>query len=60
MWNTVCKEQCIQQDATFTFKLPAIKTEDVASTVVETDSTIVATDTSAVVTAVTEKSTKKL
>ena len=55
-----CKEQCIQQDATFTFKLPAIKTEDVASTVVETDSTIVATDTSAVVTAVTEKSTKEV
>ena len=55
-----CKEQCIQQDATFTFKLPAIKTEDVASTVVETDSTFVATDTSAVVTAVTEKSTKEV
>lgn len=55
-----CKEQCIQQDATFTFKLPAIKTEDVASTVVETDSTIVATDTSAVVTAVIEKSTKEV
>lgn len=55
-----CKEQCIQQDATFTFKLPAIKTEDVASTVVETDSTIVVTDTSAVVTAVIEKSTKEV
>ena len=24
----VCKEQCIQQDATFTFKLPEIKVED--------------------------------
>lgn len=56
----VCKEQCIQQDATFTFKLPEIKTEDVSSTAVKTDTTTISTDTSAVVTAVTEKSTKEV
>lgn len=56
----VCKEQCIQQDATFTFKLPEIKTDDVSSTAVKTDTTTISTDTSAVVTAVTEKSTKEV
>ena len=52
----VCKEQCIQQDATFTFKLPEIKVEDVASTnVITTDTTTVNSDTIAVATSVTEK-----
>ena len=52
----VCKEQCIQQDATFTFKLPEIKVEDVASTnVITTDTTTVNSDTTAVATSVTEK-----
>ncbi|WP_374399981.1 cytochrome c biogenesis protein CcdA [Flavobacterium sp.] len=57
----VCKEQCIQQDATFTFKLPEIKVEDVASTnVITTDTTTVNSDTTAVATSVTEKPTKEV
>ena len=55
----VCKEQCIQQDATFTFKLPEIKVEDVASTnVITTDTTTVNSDTTSVATVVKEKPTK--
>ena len=57
----VCKEQCIQQDATFTFKLPEIKVEDVASTnVITTDTTTVNSDTTAVATVVKEKPTKEV
>jgi len=57
----VCKEQCIQQDATFTFKLPEIKVEDVASTnVITTDTTTINSDTVAVATSVTEKPTKEV
>ena len=53
----VCKEQCIQQDATFTFKLPEIKVEEVIPTnVVSNDTTSVGADT----TAVTEKSAKEV
>ena len=54
----VCKEQCIQQDATFTFKLPEIKVEEVTPTnVVSNDTTSVSADTTAVATSVTEKRT---
>jgi len=57
----VCKEQCIQQDATFTFKLPEIKVEDVASiNVITTDAITVNSDTTTVSEAVTEKPTKKV
>lgn len=57
----VCKEQCIQQDATFTFKLPEIKVEDVASTnVITIDTTTINSDTVAVATSVTEKPTKEV
>jgi len=57
----VCKEQCIQQDATFTFKLPEIKVEDVASTnVITTDTTTINSYTVAVATSVTEKPTKEV
>ena len=57
----VCKEQCIQQDATFTFKLPEIKVEDVASTnVITTDTTTVNSDTTSVATVVKEKPTKEV
>lgn len=38
----VCKEQCIQQDKTFTFKLPEIKAEEVvAPVVIEENTTII-------------------
>lgn len=54
----VCKEQCIQQDATFTFKLPEIKVEEIIPTnVVSNDTTSVSADTTAVATSVTEKRT---
>ena len=57
----VCKEQCIQRDATFTFKLPEIKVEDVASTnVITTDTTTVNSDTTSVATVVKEKPTKEV
>lgn len=57
----VCKEQCIQQDATFTFKLPEIKVEDTAATnVITTDTTTVNSDTTAVATSVTEKPTQEV
>ncbi|MCU4188352.1 thioredoxin family protein [Flavobacterium sp. HXWNR29] len=57
----VCKEQCIQQDATFTFKLPEIKVEDVASTnVISTDTTTITTDTATVETADAEKPIKEV
>jgi thiol:disulfide interchange protein len=35
----VCKEQCIQQDKTFTFKLPEIKAEEVVAPIVIDEST---------------------
>lgn len=57
----VCKEQCIQQDATFTFKLPEIKVEDVASTnTITTDTTTINSDTTVVETSVTDKLTKEV
>jgi thiol:disulfide interchange protein DsbD len=57
----VCKEQCIQQDATFTFKLPEIKIEEVTPTnVVSNDTTSVSADTTAVAISVTEKPTKEV
>ena len=57
----VCKEQCIQQDATFTFKLPEIKIEEVAPTsVVSKDTTSLSADTTAVAISVTEKPTKEV
>lgn len=57
----VCKEQCIQQDATFTFKLPEIKVEEVAPTsVVSNDTTSVSTDTTSITATDSEKSTKEI
>lgn len=57
----VCKEQCIQQDATFTFKLPEIKVEDTAATnVISTDTTTITTDTATVETADVEKPIKEV
>lgn len=57
----VCKEQCIQQDATFTFKLPEIKVEEVTSTnIVSNDTTSVSTDTTSITTTDSEKSTKEI
>jgi thiol:disulfide interchange protein DsbD len=57
----VCKEQCIQQDATFTFKLPEIKVEDTAATnVISTDTTTITTDTATVETADAEKPIKEV
>jgi thiol:disulfide interchange protein DsbD len=57
----VCKEQCIQQDATFTFKLPEIKEEDTAATnVISTDTTTITTDTATVETADAEKPIKEV
>lgn len=57
----VCKEQCIQQDAAFTFKLPEIKVEEVISTnVVSNDTTSVSTDTTSITASDSEKSTKEI
>ena len=57
----VCKEQCIQQDATFTFKLPEIKVEEVAPTsVVSNDTTSVNADTTTVAATNLEKPTKEV
>lgn len=57
----VCKEQCIQQDATFTFKLPEIKVEEVAPTsVVSNDTTSVSADTTSITTTDSEKATKEI
>jgi len=57
----VCKEQCIQQDATFTFKLPEIKIEEVAPTsVVSNDTTSVSTDTTSITATDSEKATKEI
>ncbi|MCA1965935.1 MAG: thioredoxin family protein [Flavobacterium sp.] len=57
----VCKEQCIQQDATFTFKLPEIKVEEVTSTnIVSNDTTSVSTDTTSITTTDSEKATKEI
>ncbi|MEL1248176.1 protein-disulfide reductase DsbD family protein [Flavobacterium helocola] len=57
----VCKEQCIQQDATFTFKMPEIKVEDTAATnVISTDTTTITTDTATVETADAEKPIKEV
>jgi len=57
----VCKEQCIQQDATFTFKLPEIKVEEIAPTsVVSNDTTSVSTDTTSITATDSEKSTKEI
>lgn len=56
----VCKEQCIQQDASFTFKLPEIKVEDEVSTnVIKTDTATVNSDTTLVETNL-EKPTKEV
>ncbi|TXI64273.1 MAG: thiol:disulfide interchange protein [Flavobacterium sp.] len=57
----VCKEQCIQQDATFTFKLPEIKVEEVAPTnIVSNDTTSVSTDTTTLAATNLEKPTKEV
>lgn len=57
----VCKEQCIQQDATFTFKLPEIKVEEVTSTnIVSNDTTSVSTDTTSITATDSEKATKEI
>lgn len=57
----VCKEQCIQQDATFTFKLPEIKVEEVTPTsVVSNDTTSVSADTTSITATDSEKSTKEI
>ena len=57
----VCKEQCIQQDATFTFKLPEIKIEEVAPTsVVSNDTTSVSTDTTSITATDSEKATEEI
>ena len=57
----VCKEQCIQQDATFTFKLPEIKVEEVTPTnVVSNDTTSVSADTTSISTTDSEKATKEI
>ncbi|RAK21593.1 thiol:disulfide interchange protein DsbD [Flavobacterium aquaticum] len=57
----VCKEQCIQQDATFTFKLPEIKVEEVTSTnVVSNDTTSVSADTTLITATDSEKATKEI
>ncbi|TDR25433.1 protein-disulfide reductase DsbD family protein [Flavobacterium cheniae] len=57
----VCKEQCIQQDATFTFKLPELKVEDTAATnVISTDTTTITTDTATVERADAEKPIKEV
>ena len=57
----VCKEQCIQQDAAFTFKLPEIKVEEVISTnVVSNDTTAVSADTTSITTTDSEKATKEI
>lgn len=57
----VCKEQCIQQDATFTFKLPEIKVEEVTPTnVVSNDTTSVTPDTTSITATDSEKATKEI
>lgn len=57
----VCKEQCIQQDATFTFILPEIKVEEVTPTnVVSNDTTSVSTDTTSITATDSEKATKEI
>ncbi|CAM3887304.1 thioredoxin family protein [Flavobacterium cucumis] len=57
----VCKEQCIQQDATFTFKLPEIKVEEVVpSNVVTADTATVIIDTTTASVVVPEKPTKEI
>jgi thiol:disulfide interchange protein DsbD len=57
----VCKEQCIQQDATFTFKLPEIKVDEVTPTnVVSNDTTSVNADTTTVAATNLEKPTKEV
>ena len=57
----VCKEQCIQQDATFTFKLPEIKVEEVTPTnVVSNDTTSVTADTTSITATDSEKATKEI
>lgn len=57
----VCKEQCIQQDATFTFKLPEIKVEEVTPTnVVSNDTTSVGADTTSITATDSEKATKEI
>ncbi|MCK6608713.1 MAG: thioredoxin family protein [Flavobacterium sp.] len=57
----VCKEQCIQQDATFTFKLPEIKVEEVTPTnVVSNDTTSVSVDTTSISATDSEKATKEI
>ena len=57
----VCKEQCIQQDATFTFKLPEIKVDEVTPTnVVSNDTTSVSADTTSITTTDSEKATKEI
>ncbi len=57
----VCKEQCIQQDATFTFKLPEIKIEEVAPTsVVSNDTTSISADTTSISATDSEKASKEI
>lgn len=57
----VCKEQCIQQDATFTFKLPEIKVEEVTATnVVSNDTTAVSAGTTSITATDSEKATKEI
>lgn len=57
-----CKEQCIQQDNTFTFQLPEIKTAAVetASNVVKVDSSSITLDSSSVVSSEVEKNIKEI
>ena len=57
----VCKEQCIQQDATFTFKLPEIKVDEVTpANIVSNDTTSVGVDTTSITTTDSEKATKEI
>lgn len=57
----VCKEQCIQQDATFTFKLPEIKAVEVTPTnIVSNDTTSVSADTTSISATDSEKATKEI
>ena len=57
----VCKEQCIQQDATFTFKLPEIKADEVTpANIVSNDTTSVSADTTSISATDSEKATKEI
>lgn len=57
----VCKEQCIQQDATFTFKLPEIKADEVTpANIVSNDTTSVSADTTSITATDSEKATKEI